>query len=139
LCDQLGLDSGWTSRTKYGATIQTAVDYLITLDPENENMQDSVPHVAAAAAAYGDPTGKYKNFLTKADPNYTASPYWFYDQTQALPNSPAANQSATSKETREEPYVWQCPEIVRLAGPSGCLIDNNISVTCNELFKVLGI
>ena len=33
------------------------------LDPKKEQVSDIFPHVAAVAAAYGDPTGKYQAFL----------------------------------------------------------------------------
>ncbi|KAI0348647.1 chondroitin AC/alginate lyase [Trametopsis cervina] len=86
--DQLGLNL-WVSKSKYGATIQTAVDYMMRLDPNSEEIDELFPHVAATAAAYGDPSGKYAFFLQKKNPNYKSNPFYFYDQTAALSNSPA--------------------------------------------------
>lgn len=86
--DQLGMNL-WTAKSKYGATIQTAVDYTMGVNPKGEDISDIFPHVAAAAAAYGDPKGKYSAFLQKNAPNYKSQPFWFYDQSAALPNSPA--------------------------------------------------
>lgn len=61
-------------------------------NPEDEEVSDLIAHVAAVAAAYGDPQGKYKAFLQKNKSNYQAQSFWFYDQTEALPNSPAATK-----------------------------------------------
>ena len=83
-------------KSKYGATIQTAVDYTMSVNPKGEDISDIFPHVAAAAAAYGDPKGKYAAFLQKNAPNYKSQPYWFYDQSAALPHSPAGSKSKRS-------------------------------------------
>ena len=61
-------------------------------DPEDEEVSDLIAHVAAVAAAYGDPNGKYKAFLQKNRKDYQTQSFWFYDQTDALPNSPAASK-----------------------------------------------
>ena len=81
----------WTAKSKYGATIQTALDYTMAQDPKGEDISDIFPHVAAVSAAYGDPKGKYAAFLQKHDIGYTGQPFYFYDQTAALPNSPASH------------------------------------------------
>ncbi|RPD82674.1 chondroitin AC/alginate lyase [Lentinus tigrinus ALCF2SS1-7] len=90
LGDQLGMNF-WTAKSKYGATIQTALDYVMAQDPKEEDVADIFPHVAAVAAAYGDPKGKYAAFLKKKDSNYASQPFWFYDQSAALPSSPAGH------------------------------------------------
>ena len=41
----------WTTKSKYGATIQTALNYVMGIDPKHEDMGDIFPHVAAVAAA----------------------------------------------------------------------------------------
>ena len=56
---------------------------------KGEALSDIFPHVAAVAAAYGDPKGKYLAFLQNNVNNYKAQPFWFYDQSSALPHSPA--------------------------------------------------
>lgn len=56
---------------------------------KGEDLSDIFSHVAAASAAYGDPKGKYAAFLQKNVQNYKTLPFWFYDQSGALPNSPA--------------------------------------------------
>ncbi|CAE6462698.1 unnamed protein product [Rhizoctonia solani] len=87
LGDYVGINY-WSVRTKYGATIQTAVDYLISLDPGNERVDEALPHVAAVAAAYGDPRSKYANYLKSGNRNYDKKPYWFYNQPAAILNKP---------------------------------------------------
>ncbi|EUC53702.1 alginate lyase [Rhizoctonia solani AG-3 Rhs1AP] len=87
LGDYIGINY-WSVRTKYGATIQTAVDYLISLEPGNERVEDALPHVAAVAAAYGDPRSKYVNYLKSGNRNYDKKSYWFYDQPAAISNKP---------------------------------------------------
>ncbi|KAI0068276.1 chondroitin AC/alginate lyase [Artomyces pyxidatus] len=91
LGDELGVDF-WTAKSKYGASIQTAVNYLMTVDPRGEDPLDAVPHVAAVAAAYGDPSGKYMAYLQRVQSTYRSRPYWFYDQPAALPSSPAGRR-----------------------------------------------
>ncbi|KAI0724433.1 alginate lyase-domain-containing protein [Cerioporus squamosus] len=90
LGDQLGMNF-WTAKSRYGATIQTALDYVMAQDPKGEDISDIFPHVAAVAAAYGDPKGKYAAFLQMKDSDYKNQPFWFYDQSAALPNSPAGH------------------------------------------------
>lgn len=82
----------WLTPSKHGGTIQTAVDFLIAQDPKKEDPLDAVPHVAAVAAAYGDPTGKYASFLKRTQSNYQERPYWFYDQTAAFKMAPATKK-----------------------------------------------
>ncbi|KAI0704924.1 alginate lyase-domain-containing protein [Cytidiella melzeri] len=101
--DQLGLNL-WAAKSKYGATIQTALDYVMGVNPKSEDMSDIFPHVAAVAAAYGDPKGKYAAFLQKNDPNYQSQPFWFYDQSAALPNSPAG-KTKRSDESQDPAFA----------------------------------
>lgn len=95
--DQLGLNL-WTAKSKYGATIQTALDYVMGVDPKGEDISDIFPHVAAIAAAYGDPKGKYATFLQKHNSDYKSQPFWFYDQSAALPNSPAGKTKRSDED-----------------------------------------
>ncbi|KLO16850.1 chondroitin AC/alginate lyase, partial [Schizopora paradoxa] len=90
LGDYLGVDF-WTARSKYGATIQTALDYTMALNPGKESIVDIFPHVEAVAAVYGDPTGKYAAFLTKNFPAYASATYYFYDQPEAFNVSPTSS------------------------------------------------
>lgn len=74
----------WDFKNKYGATIQTAANYLISLDPGRERLEEALPHVAAIAAAYGDPQRRYASYLKAGNKNYAKKPFWFYDQPGAL-------------------------------------------------------
>ncbi|KAH9946788.1 chondroitin AC/alginate lyase [Amylocystis lapponica] len=148
--DQLGLNF-WNAKSKYGATIQTALDYTMALDPKGEDVSDIFPHVAAVAAAYGDPKGKYHAFLQKQVSSYQSMPFWFYDQTAALPNAPASH-SAHSREVREytvnstlnglEEMAWdvvnsavaipfECPAV--FDSTPEVEVDDGIFVTCDQL------
>jgi hypothetical protein len=96
LGDQLGLDL-WSAKSKYGATIQTALDYAMALNPKGEDVKEIIPHVASVAAAYGDPKDKYAAFMTKIMVDYQSKPFWFYDQTLALSSSPAARGKRSTR------------------------------------------
>lgn len=105
-------------------------------DPKNEDVSELVPHVAAVAAAYGDPTGKYGAFLKKTMQDYQAKSFWFYDQAPAIPNSPAA---AANKRARDDTTLqatdipFECPKIFELDNILKVEIDNGVFVTCEEL------
>ncbi|KAK7064387.1 putative chondroitin AC/alginate lyase [Favolaschia claudopus] len=91
LGDQLGKNY-WTAKSKYGATLQTAVNFAMKQDPKGEDVTELAPHVAAIAAAFGDSDGKYTAFLKKAEPKYQSLPFWYYDQPDAFKQSPRAQQ-----------------------------------------------
>jgi hypothetical protein len=94
----------WETQTKYKATIKTALDYLVTLDPGQEDPGAALPLVAAAMAAYGDDGNRsYKKFLEaggaqgqdddKSKPySYKSKTWWFYEQPDALGHSPSHNK-----------------------------------------------
>ncbi|KAK2461802.1 hypothetical protein APHAL10511_006265 [Amanita phalloides] len=108
LGEALGLNL-WTSPSKYGGTIQTAVEYTMSLDPKKENGSELAPHVAAVAAAYGDPEGKYAAYLSRTMKDYRRKAFWFYDQAGAL-------QGAGRKKARwigemVEQSVFECPAV----------------------------
>ena len=100
--DQLGMNL-WTAKSKYGATIQTALDFTMNVNPKGEDISDIIPHVAAVAAAYGDPKGKYAAFLQKNMPSFKTQPFWFYDQSVALPNSPAGKAKRSDDDDENQP------------------------------------
>lgn len=77
-------------------------------NPGKEDVDDILPHVAAAAAAYGDPTKKYAAFLQKTAPSYRTLPFFYYDQTKALTNAPSSKSSGKrdgSSEALQGPLV----------------------------------
>ncbi|KAJ7783569.1 chondroitin AC/alginate lyase [Mycena maculata] len=142
LGDQLGLNL-WSSQSKYKATIQTAMDFVMTLDPKDEDGTEACPHAAAVSAAYGDPTGKYAAFLGRECPQYRSQSYFFYDQPGALPNAPGARtqnkrvDSPAGDVSDNIPKDW-CPVQKNIPGfPSPpkdkVQLDDDIFVTCKEL------
>ncbi|EPQ60850.1 chondroitin AC/alginate lyase [Gloeophyllum trabeum ATCC 11539] len=132
LGDELGMNF-WKAKSKYGATIQTAVDYAMAQNPKDEDVTELAPHVAAVAAAYGDPSGKYAAFLRRIVPDYQGQPFWYYDQAQALPNSPGARSSNPSAgdSSGGSPVSFQCPAVFDLG--EDVEIDDGVFVTCDQL------
>jgi len=125
LGDELGINF-WTTKSKYGATIQKAVDYTMNIDPKSEDVTELGPHIAAIAAVYGDPTGKYAKFLQRTIPNYQSSPFFFYDQTIALP---ASRMNGNAE--REDGYVpFECAEVLKDGWTE---VDYGVFVTCDQL------
>ncbi|KAF8898582.1 alginate lyase-domain-containing protein [Infundibulicybe gibba] len=138
LGDQLGLNL-WSAKSKYGGTIQTAVDYTMRVGTKTEDITELAPHVAAVAAAYGDPSGKYSAYLRRILPNYQSKPFWYYDQTAAISNSPAAKKRPIAQR-REEPEVetsdfgvfgFECPEVFKWADEVE--LEDDLFVTCEML------
>lgn len=115
----------------------------MALDPKNEDITELLPHVAAVAAAYGDPKGKYAAFLTKTMADYKTRPFWFYNQTPGLSSSPAAaahkrrtmwareDTAGQLQQSETQPVDFICPEVFRKE--SEVELDNGIFVTCDEL------
>ena len=95
LADQLGLNA-WAAQSKYNATIQTALDYTMKLDPKSEDPAELVPHVLAVAAAYGDPKGKYMAYVKKVMPDYDTRIYYLYDQVGAFTTAPTSGKAGSS-------------------------------------------
>ncbi|KAJ7450854.1 chondroitin AC/alginate lyase [Mycena latifolia] len=85
--------------TSNGSTIQTAVDFLMTTNPaatsETNVTAEIYPNVAAVAATYGDPTGKYVNFLQSSGFPYAQDASFLWDQPLAG-GSPSANGASSS-------------------------------------------
>jgi hypothetical protein len=87
LADYLGQDY-WTAATKYGGTIKKALDFILKQDPKEEDVHSVIPHVAAVAAAFGDPKGVYAGYMKSKQPSYENEAFWFYNQPAALKHSP---------------------------------------------------
>jgi hypothetical protein len=94
LGDYLGLHSFWNKTTTNGGTIKTALDFTMTITPGDEAADELYPEIAAVAAIYGDPDGKYAAFLANADNRYPAEPYFLWDQPLSDSNLAAATPSA---------------------------------------------
>ncbi|CAL1696059.1 unnamed protein product [Somion occarium] len=134
IADQLGVNV-WTTKSKYGATIQTALDYAMAQDPDGEDVTDILPHVAAVAAAYGDPKGKYNAFLKKQNSNYKSESYWFYDQTAALPNSPAAGKQKRAIDGNEDVPTSSANDTSKAAGDTVASETKIIPFECPDVFS----
>lgn len=67
----------WNLTTTQGATIQTALNFAMTIDPsasgEADHTTELYPNVAAVAATYGDPDGKYLAFVNKGEPDFAST------------------------------------------------------------------
>lgn len=71
----------WDSVSATGGTIQKACDYAMNYDPKNETQSELFPVVAAVAAHYGDPDGKYANWLnTKTNGEYIKDASYLWTQ-----------------------------------------------------------
>ncbi|KAH7090035.1 alginate lyase-domain-containing protein [Auriculariales sp. MPI-PUGE-AT-0066] len=122
--DYLG-QNYWVKTTSQGATIQTAVNYLMqrAVNPTTANASPSyntneiAPHVAVVAVAYGDPTGKYGAWLRDVafatGQGYQAQPWWFYAQPESLPYSPYGRGVATS--SRSYPAYTYTPTSISVS------------------------
>jgi hypothetical protein len=108
LGDQLGLNF-WTAKSKYGATVQTAIDYTMRVDPKNEDPKELVPHVLLAIAAYGDPGGKYLNWVKRVMPEYDGKIYHIYNQIDAFVTTPVVRrqEAAAAKRGQTTPAPSQ--------------------------------
>ncbi|KAJ7060327.1 chondroitin AC/alginate lyase [Mycena amicta] len=96
------------STTAQGATIQTALNFLMTTDPsatgEANTAAEIYPNVAAVAAAYGDPAGKYVGYFNRTGfEAYVDEPTFLWAHTLALaggdssvPAQPVSNPAAVS-------------------------------------------
>ena len=118
-------------------------------DPKGEDVSQIFPLVAAVAAAYGDPSGKYGTFLRQYVPNYATKPFWFYNQPSALTNAPASSHAKRSVTWRREDAfdpprspatnVAPVPSSVSFKCPAvfdnmkEVEIDDDIFVTCDQL------
>lgn len=77
-------------------------------DPKKEAVSQIFPHVAAVAAAYGDPAKKYANFLQAHNRNYKSDRYWLYDQVPALKMSPSRRRE---KRDSRRPLRWKRQDV----------------------------
>lgn len=98
--------SYWNAKSKYGATIKDALDFVLHKGSGKEDITDIFPLVAAIAAAYGDRDGSYNAFLRRNDKRYGQAPYYFYDQAGALTKAPTSmRQSGSGKEGSDSPII----------------------------------
>ncbi|GJJ12616.1 hypothetical protein Clacol_006859 [Clathrus columnatus] len=90
----------WNRTTAAGATIQTALNFLFTQNPNDSNEAEEPPEfyvdVASIAAVYGDPSGKAVSYISSGDPNYPAQAYYFWTQPLKGGTAPPASGGSTS-------------------------------------------
>ena len=154
LGDQVGVNF-WSTKSKYGATIQDALNFVMSKGPGKEDITDIFPLVAAVAAAYGDSNGKYDAYLRKNDKKYQSAPYYYYDQSGALTKAPTSGRQKRDDEEgadtsasgfavatpTEDPIPtptipFECP--AAFATASQVELDDGIYVTCAELKPLYG-
>ncbi|CAA7263300.1 unnamed protein product [Cyclocybe aegerita] len=74
-------------RTNAGSTIQTALDFAMTISAtdssETRYAAELYPNIAAVASVYGDPEGKYLAFLKKSYPSFMSEPFILWNQPWA--------------------------------------------------------
>lgn len=134
----------WTKKTRDGATIQQALDFIMAQDPKKEAVSQIFPHMAAIAAAYGDPGKKYTNFLQAHHSDYKSDRYWLYDQVPALKMSPSRRRG---KRDGRRPLRWKRQDLDDLeeypdgdgiiAPPeaqNGTASGEDVTVECPEAF-----
>ncbi|THU91765.1 chondroitin AC/alginate lyase [Dendrothele bispora CBS 962.96] len=129
IADALGMEC-WNKKSKYGTGIQDAIDFTMKQIPKNENAAELVPHLAAAAAVFGDPLGKYATYMQKVQSNYKQRPFWYYDQPGAL-NFGTGSGKAKRGDTSPT-VLFDCPRIFEIEGGE-VEIEDGLFVTCAEL------
>ncbi|KAI0320973.1 chondroitin AC/alginate lyase [Amylostereum chailletii] len=79
IAEYAGWDA-WNVTSSSGATIQTALDYAMTIDPGDDAPAELYPSVASVGATYGDSDGTYAAFLSNKVQSYPEEPYFLFDQ-----------------------------------------------------------
>ncbi len=96
LATYAGNSSVWSLPTHSGATIQTALDYGLTLNASAANETAWIPEltlsIGRVAVIYGDPKGKYVGALNQLESNWTDDGWVLW--TQPLNISTASNSSS---------------------------------------------
>jgi hypothetical protein len=105
--------SMWDETTAEGANIKTALDFAMAISPSDSGEADYAaelyPNIATVASVYGDPDGKYVDFLSKVYSGYAYEPFFLWNQPLAggpgggpgggnrpSTNGPSANDSPSS-------------------------------------------
>jgi hypothetical protein len=97
---------------------------------QKEDIRELAPHIAAVAAAYGDPEGRYKRWLDDFVPGYAKrEPWWFWDQPQAVGVARRTRKRRWRDDVQK--VVFECPEVFKELNEVE--IEVGIWVTCEEL------
>ncbi|KAF8308903.1 chondroitin AC/alginate lyase [Clavulina sp. PMI_390] len=142
--DQVGINM-WASQSRYRATIQDALDYVMQEPPGSESIQSLLPHVASVAVAYGDPHQTYANFIAMKDTGATHRTWWWHDVPGAFGPSnklvhqrrEAAAEIPTSKNATgviwapgEEPIR---PDVFGITGDDLVQLDDAVFVSWDDI------
>lgn len=134
----------WRYKSRSGATIEDAIQFLMSVDPKDEDVTQAAPLVATAAAAYGDPDNRYLAFLENISPNYRYKPFWFMNQAQSMEGSRSAKGMGAFSEDALVVEIdgtvsseLDCPDIFKTSGPEGCELEPGLFVTCEMLSRYL--
>ncbi|KAF7306745.1 hypothetical protein MIND_00466200 [Mycena indigotica] len=128
LGDWLGLNF-WQATSKYGATIQDAVDFTMRVDPKDEDATELLPHVAAIAAVYGDPKGSYAKFMKNLDSGYQKEPVWFYNQREAFTQASGRKAGNTRDAATCNP-TCKPTDLIPFLQEYGFELESGLYVTC---------
>ena len=110
----------WASRSRYGANIQDALQFVMQESPGDESIQSLLPHVAAVAVAYGDPKKAYAKFIADQDdgaPHRT----WFW---RDVPGAFGPNNKLPHQRRDDENDCDECEPRA-----------NGIACTCNAKMR----
>lgn len=106
----------WQRTSSTSATIKTALDYSMQFDPADTNetqwAAELYPSVVAVASIFGDPDGKYLDFMKQAEPQFHEEPYFFLYAGEW--SEDVAAPKATSLGNGEEP-----PTDIKVANAEG--------------------
>ncbi|KAG8946071.1 hypothetical protein FRC00_009772 [Tulasnella sp. 408] len=80
IADYLKSINGWDTKTSAGANVQDAVDFAMTVQPDDEGPTEAYPNIAAIASHYGDADGKYAAFLAGKEKTYPGQAWFFWNQ-----------------------------------------------------------
>ncbi|GLB39576.1 putative alginate lyase [Lyophyllum shimeji] len=82
-----GDNSVWNKTSAQGASIKNALDFAMGVPAVKSNevayTKELYPSIAAVAAIYGDPSGKYADFLANGFPGYASEAYFLWNQPLA--------------------------------------------------------
>jgi len=93
-----GNSSVWSLPTHSGATIQTALNYALTLNASTTNetalIPELTPSIGKVAVIYGDPKGKYVGALNQLESGWMSDGWVLWTQPLNVTTSVASNSSS---------------------------------------------
>jgi hypothetical protein len=121
-----GDTSVWNRTTTQGATIQTALDFAMTIPASNSNEEDGELYsiVSDVAAIYGDPQGKYIAYLKSGNPTYAVDASFLWDQP--LPGGEKESAEIGNNATSDSGSVT-----------TNNAFSGNVVINCESLFSIM--